>query len=214
MYTCRQLQALFLLVGCIHMNRCMRMSNCRGQFEATVWNGWRKFWKPLDSISVFSELDSPWIWRTELCNPVRPVTYICCLFFYCARTTYFQCAWFESRLGHRLSSLIYHVVFLSPFWKMLGVVSWLPFTVAERSKSRIVFARSEAGIVGFESHSGYECLVFVCARACALFFFVYRYRPCDELITRPRSPTDCLTSRKQKRDGEFHGGRPRPRLGL
>jgi hypothetical protein len=25
--------------------------------------------------------------------------------------------------------------------------------------------------------------------------FVYRYRPCDELITRPRSPTDCPRSR-------------------
>jgi hypothetical protein len=39
---------------------------------------------------------------------------------------------------------------------------------------------------GFESHSGHGCLVFV---VCLRFsVFVYRYRPCDELITRPRSP--------------------------
>jgi hypothetical protein len=27
---------------------------------------------------------------------------------------------------------------------------------------------------------------------------LYMVRPCDELITRPRSPTDCLRSRKPK----------------
>jgi hypothetical protein len=41
--------------------------------------------------------------------------------------------------------------------------------------------------------------------------FVYRQKPYDELITRPRSPTDCLRFRKKpKWNGEFHGGRPRP----
>jgi hypothetical protein len=38
-------------------------------------------------------------------------------------------------------------------------------------------------------------------------------RPCDELITRPRSPTDCLRSRKPKWNEEFHGGRPGPKRG-
>jgi hypothetical protein len=28
--------------------------------------------------------------------------------------------------------------------------------------------------------------------------FVYRWRPCDEVITRSRSPTECLRSSKQK----------------
>jgi hypothetical protein len=32
--------------------------------------------------------------------------------------------------------------------------------------------------------------------------FLYRQRPCDELITRPRSPTDCHRSR----NWNFHGG--------
>jgi hypothetical protein len=39
---------------------------------------------------------------------------------------------------------------------------------------------------------------------------LYRWRPCDELITRPRSPTECVSSRKTEVNGEVHGGRPRP----
>jgi hypothetical protein len=53
--------------------------------------------------------------------------------------------------------------------------------------------------------------VCVCVR-CSVF--VYRYRPSDELITRPKSPTDCLRFRKPKWNGKFHGGRARPKLGL
>jgi hypothetical protein len=34
--------------------------------------------------------------------------------------------------------------------------------------------------------------------------------PCDELITRPRSPTECVRSRKTEVNEEVHGGRPRP----
>jgi hypothetical protein len=50
--------------------------------------------------------------------------------------------------------------------------------------------------------------VYVCV-------YVQVERPCDELITRPRSATDCLRFRKKpKWNGEFHGGRPRPKLGL
>jgi hypothetical protein len=41
--------------------------------------------------------------------------------------------------------------------------------------------------------------VCVCVCVCVRFsVFVY------ELITRPRSPIDCLGSRKLKRNGEFH----------
>jgi hypothetical protein len=75
--------------------------------------------------------------------------------------------------------LIYYIAFIQ-----------LPVTVAERSKACIVFARSEAGIVGFESHSGHGSLMCVCVFLC-LCCPVFRQRPCDELITRPRSPTDC-----------------------
>jgi hypothetical protein len=42
------------------------------------------------------------------------------------------------------------------------------------------------------SNSGHECLVFV---LCVRFsVFVYRQRPCVELITRPRGSTDCHRS--------------------
>jgi hypothetical protein len=37
-----------------------------------------------------------------------------------------------------------------------------------------------------------------CLCVCAFFLFVYRKRPCGELITRPRSTTNCLRSRKPK----------------
>jgi hypothetical protein len=41
--------------------------------------------------------------------------------------------------------------------------------------------------------------VCVCVCVCVRFsVFVYRQRPCDELITRPRSPADCLRSSKLK----------------
>jgi hypothetical protein len=48
---------------------------------------------------------------------------------------------------------------------------------------------------GFESHSRHGCLMCVCVFLC-LCCTVFRYRPCDELITRPRSPTVCEWSRK------------------
>ncbi|PNF15784.1 hypothetical protein B7P43_G10425 [Cryptotermes secundus] len=38
----------------------------------------------------------------------------------------------------------------------------------------------------------------------------YPIKPCDELITRPRSPTECVRSEKTEVNGEVHGGRPRP----
>jgi hypothetical protein len=73
----------------------------------------------------------------------------------------------------------------------------MPVTVAEWSKTCTVFARSDAGDRGFECHSGLGCLVFV--YVCAFFCVCIQVeRPCDELITRPRSPPDCLRSRKLK----------------
>jgi hypothetical protein len=42
---------------------------------------------------------------------------------------------------------------------------------------------------GFESHSRHKCL---CAFILCLCCPVYRQRPCDWLITRPRSPTVCM----------------------
>jgi hypothetical protein len=59
-----------------------------------------------------------------------------------------------------------------------------------------VFARSEAGIVGSNPTQGMDiwCLC-VCVR---FSVFLYKQRPCDELITSPRSPTDCLKCRKPK----------------
>jgi hypothetical protein len=54
--------------------------------------------------------------------------------------------------------------------------------------------------------------VFMCM--CAFFCVgVQVERPSDELITRPRSPTGCLRYSKPKRNGEFHEGRIRPKLG-
>jgi hypothetical protein len=63
---------------------------------------------------------------------------------------------------------------------------------------------------GFESHSGHGCLVFVFYVRFSVF--VYRERPCDELITRPRSPPAALDLvTKVKR--EVSWGRPRPESG-
>jgi hypothetical protein len=45
---------------------------------------------------------------------------------------------------------------------------------------------------GFESHSGHGCLVSV-----------YRLRPCDELITRPWSLTECLRSSNRSETESF-----------
>jgi hypothetical protein len=58
-------------------------------------------------------------------------------------------------------------------------------TVAVRSKAGNVFSRSNTGIVG--SKHGYLCVRLFC-----VYVVLCRYRPCDWLIARPRSPTDCL----------------------
>jgi hypothetical protein len=58
----------------------------------------------------------------------------------------------------------------------------LPVTVAERSETFTVFTRFEAGTVGLNPTQGMDVS---CWCMCA------RFSVCDELITRPRSPTDC-----------------------
>jgi hypothetical protein len=64
----------------------------------------------------------------------------------------------------------------------------MPVTVVERAKACSVFARLEAGIVGSNPTQGtnvWYVYVFIVCLCCPVF----RQRPCDELITRPRSPT-------------------------
>jgi hypothetical protein len=63
-----------------------------------------------------------------------------------------------------------------------------PVTLAAQSKAWTVFARSEAGIVGSNPNQGMDVwcgYAFILCLCCPVF----RYRPCDGLITRPMSPT-------------------------
>jgi hypothetical protein len=63
-------------------------------------------------------------------------------------------------------------------------------TVAARSKARTVFVGSDAGIMGSNPTQGMDvwCVyAFIMCLCCPVF----RQRPCDGLITRPRSPTVC-----------------------
>jgi hypothetical protein len=52
---------------------------------------------------------------------------------------------------------------------------------------------------GFESHLRHGCL---CAFILCLCCSVYRYRLCDRLIPRPRSPTDCVTCERCLQEDE------------
>jgi hypothetical protein len=66
----------------------------------------------------------------------------------------------------------------------------LPVTVAARSRAWTVFARSDARIVGLNPTQGMNvwcAYAFILCLCCPVF----RQRPCDELITRPRTPTVC-----------------------
>jgi hypothetical protein len=77
----------------------------------------------------------------------------------------------------------------------------VPVTVPKQSTACTVFARSEAGTMGSNPTRGMDvwCL-FVCVCVCVHVFpvFLYRQRPCDELINHPRSPAKCLRSSKLK----------------
>jgi hypothetical protein len=56
---------------------------------------------------------------------------------------------------------------------------------------------------GFESHSKHECLCeFILCSCCS----VCRQRPCDGLISSPRSPTDCVQIKKLKKAAKIHKG--------
>jgi hypothetical protein len=67
-----------------------------------------------------------------------------------------------------------------------------PLTVAEQSKAYPIFVRSETGIMGSnptQVMDDYYMYVFILCLCC----LVFRYRPCDELITRSGSPTGFKT---------------------
>jgi hypothetical protein len=79
-----------------------------------------------------------------------------------------------------------------------------PVTVAERSS----LARKPGSWVQIPLRAW---MFSVCVCVCLRFsVFVYKQRSYDELITHPRSSTDCLRSRKPKWNREFHGGRQGP----
>jgi hypothetical protein len=67
---------------------------------------------------------------------------------------------------------------------------YLPITVAVWSKARTVFTRSDGRILGSNPTQGtdvWRVYAFILCLCCPVF----RYRPCDELITRPRRSTIC-----------------------
>jgi hypothetical protein len=141
---------------------------------------------------------------TGLLSPDAGVSY--CIKLLQVSLYYFVTCPVLAWLFRRVLDLI--IVFIRP----------LPVTVAERSKACTVFARLEVGIVDSNPTEDMDvwCLcvcVCVCVRA-RFSVFVYRQSPCDELITCPRCPADCLRFSKLKWNGKFHGGRPRPELGL
>jgi hypothetical protein len=75
----------------------------------------------------------------------------------------------------------------------------MPVTVADQSKACTVFARSEAWIVDSNPTQGLDVLyVFILCLCCPVF----RQRPCDELITHPRSPAVCKMIMKLKIRGQ------------
>jgi hypothetical protein len=80
----------------------------------------------------------------------------------------------------------------------------MPVTVAAPSKAWTVFARSDTGIVGSNLAQGMDVW---CAHAYILCLCcpVFRWRPCDGLITRPNSPTVCekMTTEVNKRSGPW-----------
>jgi hypothetical protein len=68
-------------------------------------------------------------------------------------------------------------------------IHWPPIILAARSKERIVFARSNTGIVGSNPSWGMDVCVplfCVCAVLCVQAAALRRADP------RPRSPTDCI----------------------
>jgi hypothetical protein len=81
---------------------------------------------------------------------------------------------------------------------------YAPVTIPARSKACTVFARSEAGIVGSNPIQGMDvgCLCLFCV--CIVLYL--GSRPCDELITRPSSPTVCKNDHETEKLARAHGG--------
>jgi hypothetical protein len=77
-----------------------------------------------------------------------------------------------------------------------SVIPILLITVAAQSKAWNVFARSNIGIVDWNPTQG----MGVCLR---LFCVCVRKRPCDGVIPRSRSPTDCLRLRNWSETKRF-----------
>jgi hypothetical protein len=75
-------------------------------------------------------------------------------------------------------------------WDIDSLIVHRPATVAERSMACTTFARSEAGIVSSNPTQGMDvcyAYMFILCLCCPVF----RWRPCDEVITCSRSPTVC-----------------------
>jgi hypothetical protein len=75
---------------------------------------------------------------------------------------------------------------ISPCWCWSS-----PITVAPRPKAWTFFTRSNTEGVGSNPTRGMDVCVCLFCLCCP----VYRQRPCDGLIPRPRSPTDYVTKR-------------------
>jgi hypothetical protein len=78
-----------------------------------------------------------------------------------------------------------------------------PVTAAERSEACAVFTHSEAGILGSNPTQGMNVShVYV--------FILCLGEPCDEVITRPRSPNVCKMIMKLKDQGPGPKGTVEP----
>jgi hypothetical protein len=91
------------------------------------------------------------------------------------------------------SPSIYLEIMVSQF---VAIKLWQPVTVTARSKAWTVFVHLNTGIVCSNPTKGMDVLY---AFILCLCWPLCRYRPCNGLITRPRSRTDCIKrSRKEK----------------
>jgi hypothetical protein len=104
-----------------------------------------------------------------------------------------------------------HTLLLSHWNPKLNHLSWsssLPVNVVERSK-----ASSLAWKLWSWVRTPPQAWMFsVCVCMC-FSVFVYRQRPWDELITRPRSPADCYRSSKWSETESFMEA-PKAQIGL
>jgi hypothetical protein len=120
----------------------------------------------------------------------------------------------DSTVKHRATTIFqilsYRLVIVFQTHKMICkfeslnfIINNLPIPVAVRSKAWTVFARLNTGIVGLNPTEGMD----VCLRLFCVYVVLCRYRPCDGLISRPRSPIDCLRVKNLKWNKVFNGCR-------